>query len=498
MPQAITEYDQNVLACILNNPYRILGIASNATNIEANEALEKIKRLDRLKVINSYKTDYSLAGFPMVSRDLASCQNALASIKNIKHKWFWFCSAEACQNWQSDSYRSSTTISNLSDFIYDVYLAKYLYLLVFDPNFNQRSNWREVFAGYQFIVGEQHVEVLKEKFNNTELEKNNNDTILENFANHIFFPLDILMENAGIDAMLSFFRSIRLNRYPALKNYKRNLAGKIAQWSIAQEKKIWSQIEEYIGIGALDEEAVEHVWDAAQEYDDSIQMVLENILNALTMEPLRAEMVKSSYKKVMEKVMILLLAGGKRGEASRYGRYLYKYADNELKLKIISACGVESIPEAIADLPELSKLIPKNNEKEMVDGSEFDDITICEGDSNLPRVDFCGLLFNDLNVGVRFWISNTTSSELKFWLMDIEVNGQFAASTEILCNVDINEHNYYDYELFLPDNILYSDVTSITFYVEIDRPGNETIYDTEIVNIKCDMITEKMYATYKR
>ena len=79
--------------------------------------------------------------------------------------------------------------------------------------------------------------------------------------------------------------------------------------------------------------------------------------------------------------------------------------------------------------------------------------------------------------------------------MDIEVNGQFVASTELLCNVDMNDYNYYTYELFLPDNIPYYDVTNITFYVEIDRPGNETIYDTEIINIKCDMITEKLYAT---
>ena len=496
--QIIEDYDDSVVTPFLNNPYCILGVASNASNVEANEALEKLKRLDRLKVINSYKTGYKLAGFPTVQRDLANCQNALASIKNTAYKWFWFDSTEACERWQFESYRSQITIGGDTKFKYDLFLAKYLYVLVFDNTFEKRSYWHEVFAAYQFIVGEQHIEILKPKFNKVECQKIDDKEVLANFSNHIFDPIDKLLEDTDIEVMLSFFRSIRMDRYPALKGYKRNLAGKIAQWVITQERTLWNKIEKYIGIGALDENAASQVWEAAQKYDTGVQPVLENVLNALTMEPLRSDMVKTSYKKVMEKVMILLLAGGKKTEAARYGSYLYKYADIELKLKIVVACGIESIPEAIADLPELSKALPKKTEKEMVGESDFEDIIICDSDTDLPRVDFCGLRFNRDSLGLRFWISNRTSSVLKFWLMDIEVNGMDVGSTKILCKVENGVNNYYIYELELPEDIRYFSVNNISFYVEIDKPGNDTIHDTEIVRVKCNTITEKFSVTYEQ
>lgn len=491
----VKNYNENVMTYFLSNPYRVLGIAANASNVEANEALDKIKRLDRLKVIQSYKTGFQLAGFPSVDRDLAVCQNALASVKNITNKWFWFNSPEACGRWQFESYRN-TTLSDINDVSYDVFLARYLYVLAFDCKFEHRNLWHDVFAVYQNIVGEKHVELLREKLNDTESLKINDEQLIEDFSSHIFEPIDKMLEDAGIEAMLSFFRSMRVGRYPALKEYKKNLGGKIAQWVIAREKEIWSKIEEFIGIGELNKAAAETVWNAAQEYDDSIQLVIDNILNALTMEPLRAEMVKSSYKKVMEKVMVLLLAGGRKNEASKYGAYFYKYADNQQKLKILAACGVESIPGAIEDLPELSKLLPQKKEKEMVDGSDFEDITICDASNVLPRVDFCGLDFKYNTIGIRFWISNRTSSVLKFWLMDVEVNDEECCSTEIICEVNSDEYNYYTYELSIPDDIGYYSVNSLSFYVEIDKPGNETIHDTELVRIKCNTITEKLSAEY--
>ena len=48
----------------------------------------------------------------------------------------------------------------------------------------------------------------------------------------------------------------------------------------------------------------------------------------------------------------------------------------------------------------------------------------------------------------------------------------------------------------IPDDIGYYSVNSLSFYVEIDKPGNETIHDTELVRIKCNTITEQLSAEY--
>ncbi len=117
-------FNETAISKFTHNPYAILGIPSNASHIDANDALAKIKKLDRLKAIRSYKTDFKLAGFDAMDRDLPMCQNAIALIKDLKYKWFWFDSIDACQNWQFDWYREPFVSNNPDTWSYDVFLGK--------------------------------------------------------------------------------------------------------------------------------------------------------------------------------------------------------------------------------------------------------------------------------------------------------------------------------------------------------------------------------------
>lgn len=490
-------FNETAISKFIYNPYSIIGVASNSSLSDANEALAKIKKLDRLKAIGSYKTDFILAGFDGVVRELPMCQNAMALIKELKFKWFWFDSVDACQNWQFDWYREPFVSNNPETWTYDVFLAQYLSLLCFDSGMSRRQDWYDIFAFYQYVVNGRHAEFLRTKLNKDENSKYSDQDLIENFSEHIFSPLNDIIESAGIEAMLSFFRSIRMDRFSAMKEYKRNLGGIIAQWFVGQEKIIWESIERFIGTGELNSASTSIVREAVKIYDENVQPVYENTLAALTKEPLRAEMVKSSYAKVMRQVMILLLAGNCKTEACKYANYYYKYADKEFKLKMISTFGSESISGATDDLTELMNQIPKSKpEKTMVSGDEFEDIIICSPSLILPRVEFCGLCFNRRTIGIKFWLSNRTSTELKFWLMDINVNGVYCGSTEIIGTVKKGEYDFYTYELTLPETVRYYSVKNLEFYVEIDKPGNETIYDTEIVRVKCDTIKEMLSASY--
>lgn len=495
--QAITEYNEKAVSHFLTNPYAILGVASNSTFVEADEALNKVKKLDRLKAIASYKPDFALAGFEKIKRDLPMCQNALSLTKELKYKWFWFDSVEACQNWQFDWYREPFISSEPDTWSYDVFLAQYLALLCFDQGMKKRQDWYDIFAFYQYIVGNKNAEFLRSKLNKDENAQTSDEQLIKDFAEQIFVPLNDLLETTGIEAMLSFFRSLRMDRFSAMKDYKRNLGGIIAQWFIAQEKNAWDKFGDLIGTGDLDAKATNIVRDAAREYDEKVQAILGNALAALTKEPLRSDMIKNSYAKVMKQVMILLLAGGCKAEATKYANYYYPYADNEFKLKMISTFGIESIAGAAADLPNLMNQIPKPTpEKPMASGDKFEDIVLCEATSSLPRVDFCGLDFNGRTIGIKFWLLNRTGIELKFWLMDINVNGIYCGSTEIIGTVEDGDNDFYTYELSLPENVRYSSVEKIDFYVEIDKPGNQTIHDTDVVRVKCNTIKRIFSASY--
>ena len=65
----------------LDNPYRILGISCCATNEEANTALDKLKKLARLKALGSYNSPFDLVGIEKPVRDLSVAQNALTLLK---------------------------------------------------------------------------------------------------------------------------------------------------------------------------------------------------------------------------------------------------------------------------------------------------------------------------------------------------------------------------------------------------------------------------------
>lgn len=494
----LTDYNEVVMSYFFDNPYCILGIPSNSSGTTANNTFEKLKKLDRLQAIASYRPELSIAGFPPVKRNLAICQNALSGIKDISIKWFWFDSAFACENWQFKSFRDNLTKYRMGIASYDCFLAQYLYVLNFDSNFEQRNAWDDIFSFYEYVVGERHTEVLRAKLSKEEQDKYNDKELENSFVEHIFRPLNYIAEKAEVESLLNFYRTIRLEHHSALKDYKRDLGGKIAQWVINKEKRIWSQIDEYIGLERLDLDAITHIRQAAKEYDEAVQGVLENVLSALTKEPLRAEMVKTSYCKVMQQVMLFLLADSDKTDAIKYGRYLYKYADHETKFKILATCGFENFPEAIADLPELVKVIQQTTgEKKMDTVGNFKDITICEGSEKLPRIEFCGLRFHNGKIGLHFWISNKSNQDLKFWLMRLEVNGENISQTEILCNVEQSKYDFYDYEIVLPATIRYYSVNQIEFYVEVDQPGNETIFDTNIIKIKCDTAKEIFMAEYE-
>ena len=46
-------------------------------------------------------------------------------------------------------------------------------------------------------------------------------------------------------------------------------------------------------------------------------------------------------------------------------------------------------------------------------------------------------------------------------------------------------------------NLGYYSIKQIEFYVEIDKPGNQTIHDTSVVKIHCDTTQEIFAAEYE-
>jgi len=150
-PISVDAYIKKAATCFLDNPYRILGVSCVSSNEDANQALDKLKKLARLKALESYKSAYDLALLERPARDLSIAQNALSMLKDRTHKWFWFADDGACYAWYSGKYRMELSRDGQEFGTYDLFLANYMYALLCDPKFETAETWKRVLNFCCFI-----------------------------------------------------------------------------------------------------------------------------------------------------------------------------------------------------------------------------------------------------------------------------------------------------------------------------------------------------------
>ena len=206
-PIDIVPISQKAASCFLDNPYRTLGISCLANNEEAHSALDKLKKLARLKALESFRTPFDLNGIDRPVRDLSVAQNALVLLKDRTNKFFWFADSEACAAWQSGRYRSELSRDGEEFGTYDLFLANYLYALLCDPDFQTAETWKRVLRFYCYICKQNTCELIRSRFTEKEQQGLNNADLMNGFRSSIFKPVLILCERDDLDAV------IRLHRY---------------------------------------------------------------------------------------------------------------------------------------------------------------------------------------------------------------------------------------------------------------------------------------------
>ena len=72
----------------------------------------------------------------------------------------------------------------------------------------------------------------------------------------------------------------------------------------------------------------------ARENKETVQAFFADTLTAFRIEPVRAEMLKASYGKVMHSFTVLLSADDRDEDALKYANYAYPYVDREKKQAI--------------------------------------------------------------------------------------------------------------------------------------------------------------------
>ncbi len=132
----IQNTDKSILQLFLQNPFRILGLSCKAAKADALAVKDKIEKLARLNITQSYKTEYDLKNLSLPSRELSVLQSSMMEMDELKYRWFWFESNTYCKIWEAEynlvELEEKTDDSKaVSANDYDLFLACYLRALLY-------------------------------------------------------------------------------------------------------------------------------------------------------------------------------------------------------------------------------------------------------------------------------------------------------------------------------------------------------------------------------
>lgn len=327
----------------VDNPYRILGVSCLATNEEANTALDKLKKLARLKALESYRSAFDLNGLDKPSRDLSVAQNALTLLKDKSYRWFWFAEADACVAWQSGKYRMELAKDGLEYGTYDLFLANYLYAVLCDPDFTVLETWKRVLNFYCFICKQSSGELLQSRF--SEKERNNVDKaeLLSSFKSVIFKPILLLCERDDLDAVLRLHKCIRECDNTLLDSLSRNVIGKLVSWFTDKEAAMFSYMAELDSDEALSDSKGEEVRERGDAYCRVVEPVFELVLKDFRGDPVRYDMIKESYRHTTYQLMYELNKCSNKSNAIYFANKCYSYCNADDKKRINNTFGEANI-----------------------------------------------------------------------------------------------------------------------------------------------------------
>ncbi len=327
----------------LDNPYRILGVSCLATNEEANTALDKLKKLARLKALESYRSAFDLSGLDKPARDLSIAQNALALLKDKSNRWFWFSESEPCVAWQSGKYRIELAKDGLEYGTYDLFLANYMYAVLCDPNFSIPETWKRVLNFYCYICKQTSGELLLSRYTERERTSGDKAELVNSFKNVILKPILLLCERDDLDAVLRLHKCIRECDNSSLDTLSRNVVSKLVSWFTDKEAAMFSYMSGFDSEETISDSKCSEIRERGDAYCHVVEPVFELVLKDFRGDPVRYGMIKESYRHTTYQLMYELNKCSDKSNAIYFANKCYSYCNADDKKRINNTFGKANI-----------------------------------------------------------------------------------------------------------------------------------------------------------
>lgn len=325
---------KKICAYVLNNPYRILGVAANATEEEIDNAIDKIKKLIHLQAVDSYISKYNLNIDDKPDRTISTIQHAFMKIKEYKFKWFWVCDENICSNWTNPQYRIANDLTS-----YDVFLVNYWYVLFFDPLFNQPSIWRKIFCFIDYLINEPTHAMLWSRFNAVQRENITENEMVTSFKHEIIRPIMQICEFADMNLLLRVYNTtVEVQTTTFGKKIRNIVISQITQWFLAQEEDAQNKLENNMkSVNKL--ELKSYIKECGMKYLMKVEKYFDTILKCIENETVSYKIIQESYRNITWSCAVLLQNLGDRNNAAFFAQKAYRYCKESDKQSLRNVFG---------------------------------------------------------------------------------------------------------------------------------------------------------------
>lgn len=325
--QKMSSKNIKALSFFLDNPYRTLGISSAASKDTVLTTSDKLKKLQRIKAVASYRGSHTLRHFPLPERELSTIQNAVTQTREPLHHWLWFRTPEACVCWHRKDFQAilGKPVCDADD--YDIFLAVYLDALITDPYFEKGEKWDVVFQFIHEALHRKESAPRQAVLNHSEEPAEEQEKI-ESFKNAVVAPFEEMLTRNEIHQVIGLYSAIVTRSGKFYVDFANRIFSSIVAWLEGQESALKEQTKDKKSEDPLNEEEQATLRACIDDYVTAVHPNMDLLLNALSDNTMRTDIIREKFDKVLWPAL-LLLCHSDRETALHYANIVYRSLDDE-------------------------------------------------------------------------------------------------------------------------------------------------------------------------
>ena len=342
----IQNTDKSILQLFLQNPFRILGLSCKATKADALAVKDKIEKLARLNITQSYKTEYDLKNLSLPSRELSVLQSSMMEMDELKYRWFWFESNTYCKIWEAEynlvELEEKTDDSKaVSANDYDLFLACYLRALLYG-DMEELDTVMHYMNEKLFSMSDSALAKFLRKRLPAEVSCGDKE-IIDSFKEAVLSPISRMFEAGDEKRMSDFLDEDCMADEENLKFFTESLYTSMAHWVDG----VFEDLHKYVGeVDSKNptEEQRNQIVSRLAKIEGQMPLVKGCIDYASDYGAFSDRMKKKTVNTVWDATIILNSGGSdKKALALKYDKMIYPYCSKDNKRILRNAYGYKKL-----------------------------------------------------------------------------------------------------------------------------------------------------------